>query len=143
LSAHGSPAPPLQLLEGRPFRVADVAMFYGERSGGIRTYLSEKVAYAARNGAFEHHVVVPGRIERHEDGWHELRALRVAASNGYRIPLGVGAPCAPPRPGRGGGARGQLQLGVRLRGGACGPRAAVRRLVSAFSGGGSRRTASS
>ena len=25
------------------------------------------------------------------DGWHELRALRVAASNGYRIPLGVGA----------------------------------------------------
>jgi glycosyltransferase involved in cell wall biosynthesis len=69
--------------------VADVALFYGERSGGIRTYLHEKAAYAEVNEAFEHHVVVPGRVERHEGGWHELRALRVAASNGYRIPLGV------------------------------------------------------
>jgi glycosyltransferase involved in cell wall biosynthesis len=81
----------LELVAGRPLRVADVALFYGERSGGIRTYLREKAAYAARSGALEHHVVVPGRIERHEGGWHELRALRVAASNGYRIPLGVGA----------------------------------------------------
>jgi glycosyltransferase involved in cell wall biosynthesis len=71
--------------------IADVAMFYGERSGGIRTYLQEKAAYARATGTFEHHVIVPGRVERHEDGWHELRALRVAASNGYRIPLGVGA----------------------------------------------------
>ena len=66
-------------------------MFYGERSGGIRTYLQEKAAYARATGTFEHHVIVPGRVERHADGWHELRALRVAASNGYRIPLGVGA----------------------------------------------------
>jgi glycosyltransferase involved in cell wall biosynthesis len=72
-------------------RVADVALFYGERSGGIRTYLREKAAYAEQSEAFELHVVVPGRIERHEGGWHELRALRVAASNGYRIPLGIGA----------------------------------------------------
>jgi glycosyltransferase involved in cell wall biosynthesis len=75
----------------RPLRVADVALFYGERSGGIRTYLREKAAYAARSGSFELHVVVPGRRERHDGGWHELRALRVAASNGYRIPVGVGA----------------------------------------------------
>ena len=72
-------------------RIADVAMFYGERSGGIRTYLQEKAAYARATGTLEHHVIVPGKVERHEDGWHELRALRVAASNGYRIPLGVGA----------------------------------------------------
>jgi alpha-1,6-mannosyltransferase len=72
-------------------RIVDVAMFYGERSGGIRTYLQEKSAYARATGTFEHHAVVPGRVERHADGWHELRALRVAASNGYRIPLGVGA----------------------------------------------------
>ena len=75
----------------RTLRVADVAMFYGERSGGIRTYLREKAAFARRTGAFAHHVIVPGRVERHEDGWHELRALRVAASNGYRLPLGVGS----------------------------------------------------
>jgi alpha-1,6-mannosyltransferase len=71
--------------------VADVAMFYGERSGGIRTYLHEKAGYAASGGAFEHHVVVPGRRERHADGRHEVRSLRLAASNGYRLPLGVGA----------------------------------------------------
>jgi alpha-1,6-mannosyltransferase len=81
----------LEVLAGRPLRVADVALFYGERSGGIRTYLREKAAFAERTHALDHHVVVPGRIERHTGGWHELRALRVAASNGYRIPLGVGA----------------------------------------------------
>jgi alpha-1,6-mannosyltransferase len=71
--------------------VCDVALFYGARSGGIRTYLDEKARYAAATGAFEHHVVVPGRRERHEGGRHELRSLRLAASNGYRIPLGARA----------------------------------------------------
>jgi alpha-1,6-mannosyltransferase len=71
--------------------IADVAMFYGERSGGIRTYLNEKTRFAAGGAAFEHHVVVPGRRERHENGRHEVRSLRLAASNGYRLPLGVGA----------------------------------------------------
>jgi glycosyltransferase involved in cell wall biosynthesis len=88
---HAAAAAGLRLVDAPPLRVADVAMFYGERSGGIRTYLREKSAYAVRSGAFEHHVIVPGRVERHDGGWHELRALRVAASNGYRIPLGVGA----------------------------------------------------
>jgi alpha-1,6-mannosyltransferase len=71
--------------------VADVAMFYGERSGGIRTYLHEKARFAAAHAAFEHHVIVPGRRERHRSGRHEVRSLRLAASNGYRVPLGVGA----------------------------------------------------
>src|SRR5918999_5719414 len=82
-------ARPLRRVDSAALRVADVAMFYGERSGGIRTYIREKADYAARTGAFEHHVIVPGRHERHEDGWHELRAMRVAATNGYRIPYGV------------------------------------------------------
>jgi alpha-1,6-mannosyltransferase len=81
----------LRLVEPPRLCVADVAMFYGERSGGIRTYLKQKAEYAHRSGAFEHHVIVPGRIERHHEGWHELRAMRVAATNGYRIPFGVGA----------------------------------------------------
>ena len=71
-------------------RVVDVALFYGQRSGGIRTYLDAKAAYAATSGSFEHHAVVPGRRERHEGTRHELRALEVAASNGYRLPLGTG-----------------------------------------------------
>lgn len=69
--------------------IADVALFYGERSGGIRTYLDAKVSYARSSGAFDHHLLVPGPRERHTGGYHELRSLRVAASNGYRVPLGA------------------------------------------------------
>ncbi len=71
--------------------VCDVALFYGARSGGIRTYLDEKARFANDSGAFEHHVIVPGVQERHEAGRHELRSLRLVAHNGYRIPLGAGA----------------------------------------------------
>jgi len=71
--------------------VCDVALFYGDRSGGIRTYLDEKARHAAATRALDHHVVVPGRRERHRGTRHELRSLSLAASNGYRIPLGAGA----------------------------------------------------
>ena len=71
--------------------IADVALFYGSRSGGIRTYLNEKARVAAATGAFEHHVIVPGRRELHRGGRHEVRSLRLVTSNGYRIPLGTGA----------------------------------------------------
>jgi alpha-1,6-mannosyltransferase len=71
--------------------VADVALFYGERSGGVRTYLDERARFAAATGALEHHMLVPGRRERHRGGLHELRALRLVSSNGYRVPLGAGA----------------------------------------------------
>jgi len=70
--------------------IADVTLLYGERSGGIRTYLDEKARFAAATGAFEHHVIVPARRERHAGGRHELRSLRLVASNGYRLPLGAG-----------------------------------------------------
>ncbi|MGA2925887.1 MAG: glycosyltransferase [Solirubrobacteraceae bacterium] len=70
-------------------RIADVAMFYGERSGGIRTYLEAKAEFARRTGRFEHHLVVPGRATASVgNGRHEQRSLRLAASNGYRLPLG-------------------------------------------------------
>ncbi|MBV8954559.1 MAG: hypothetical protein JO179_10500, partial [Solirubrobacterales bacterium] len=80
----------LRLLPRR-LRIVDVALFYGERSGGIRTYLEAKAAYAAHTGAFEHHLVVPGRpalLAGSCEHRHEQRSLRLAASNGYRIPLG-------------------------------------------------------
>src|SRR5262245_11434610 len=66
-------------------------MFYGERTGGIRTYLNQKAEVAARTHRFEHHVIVPGPRERSEGGRHETPSLRLAASNGYRIPLGMRA----------------------------------------------------
>lgn len=74
-----------------PFVVCDIAMFYAARSGGIRTYLDEKRRFVAMSGAFEHHLIVPGRRERHEGSCHELRSLQLAASNGYRVALGAGA----------------------------------------------------
>ena len=41
--------PALRLVAARPLRVVDVATWYGERSGGIRTYLDAKGAYARRS----------------------------------------------------------------------------------------------
>ena len=78
-------------IAGGRFVVCDVALFYAERSGGIRTYLNEKAGFAAASGAFEHHLIVPGKRERHDGGRHELRSLQLAASNGYRLPLGARA----------------------------------------------------
>lgn len=75
----------------RPLILADVALFYGERSGGVRTYLDERARFAAATGEIEHHILVPGRRERHSGGRHELRGLRLVASNGYRVPVGAGA----------------------------------------------------
>ena len=72
-------------------RIADVALFYGPRSGGIRTYLNAKAAYAESSGAFEHHLLVPGASERHERGRHELPSLAFSRANGYRLPLGTRA----------------------------------------------------
>jgi alpha-1,6-mannosyltransferase len=79
---------PLQAVPRTPLRIADVALFYGERSGGIRTYVDAKAAWAQASGLIDHHVLVPGPAERHEGGRHELPSLRLAATNGYRLPIG-------------------------------------------------------
>jgi alpha-1,6-mannosyltransferase len=72
--------------------VVDVALFYGERGGGIRTYLEAKRRHARRTGAFEHHVVVPGRGRgRHGRGVHELPSWPLMRKNGYRVPAGTSA----------------------------------------------------
>lgn len=81
----------LRLVSPPRLRVADVSLFYGERSGGIRTYLDGKAAWALQTGAIDHHLVIPGPRERHVAGVHELPSLRVVAANGYRVPLGAAA----------------------------------------------------
>lgn len=64
-------------------------MLYGERSGGIRTYLDAKSRFAAGTGRFEHHLVVPGKeTGRDGCGRHRQRSLPMAPANGYRLPLG-------------------------------------------------------
>ncbi len=81
--------PRLHLVPQQPLRVADVAMFYAERSGGIRTYLDAKLAWNAATGTYDHHLITPGEVERHVAGRHELPSLRLHATNGYRLPRGV------------------------------------------------------
>jgi alpha-1,6-mannosyltransferase len=105
LDRRRSPAA-LRVVSAPRLRVADVALFYGERSGGIRTYIDAKAAWARASQAVEHHVIVPGRggggAVAASDGRaatgagttpnrHELPSLRLAATNGYRIPIGLGA----------------------------------------------------
>ena len=45
-----------------------MTLFYGERSGGIRTYLEAKAEFARRTGRFEHHLgtclVCPRYVEQ-------------------------------------------------------------------------------
>ena len=74
---------------GARLRVVDVAVWYGARSGGVRTYLDAKARAAADGGVFEHHLIVPGAAERHENGHHELPGVLVVAANGYRLPATV------------------------------------------------------
>ena len=68
--------------------VCDVALFYAERSGGIRTYLNEKARFAADDGRVRASPRDAGQARVPPGGRHELRSLQLAASNGYRVPLG-------------------------------------------------------
>lgn len=78
--------PPSSEAPARPLRVADVAIWYGDRGGGITTYLDAKTRFASSSGAFEHHLVVPGERNGRRGNRHEVRAI-VRTANGYRIPL--------------------------------------------------------
>src|SRR5579884_2413660 len=91
----GAADPSLRLVAAQPPRIADVALFYGERSGGIRTYLDAKAAYAQRSGAFEHHLVVPGRARSRDGARHELRSPTGRGTSGsWSAPVGAATGCA-------------------------------------------------
>ena len=85
------PARRLHAVPDPALRVLDVAMFYGERSGGIRTYLDAKLAWAAGRDDVEHHLVVPGDEAVAGPPVHRVRALPVRFANGYRLPAGARA----------------------------------------------------
>lgn len=72
----------------RPLRVVDVATFYGEKAGGIRTYLDAKQAWARTEPGIDHTLVIPGLPERSTAERVEVRSVRAVATNGYRVPFG-------------------------------------------------------
>ena len=85
-------APALRAVVRAALRVADVALFYGERCGGIRTYLDAKAAWAqATAGRSSTTSSCPARASADERGAPRAAVAAPGATNGYRLPLGAGA----------------------------------------------------
>lgn len=73
---------------GRPLRVVDITAFYGEKAGGIRTYLDAKQRWARTEPGIDHTLVIPGVSANSTDERVEVPSINVVATNGYRAPLG-------------------------------------------------------
>jgi alpha-1,6-mannosyltransferase len=72
--------PPLRPNAG--FSVLDITKYFGEKTGGIRTYLLEKARYVEANPALRQVLVVPGP----EDTLTESSGVRAYRLRGPRIP---------------------------------------------------------
>jgi alpha-1,6-mannosyltransferase len=69
-------------------RFVDVTMFYTAESGGVRTYLSAKEQWLARQSSIEHIVVAPDRIERKPGAtFIGVPSVPIPYARGYRMPL--------------------------------------------------------
>ena len=94
------PAPPIDLSRallppasrpGARLSCLDITEFFGESSGGVRTYLLEKARYVAHNPQLRQVIVVPGARDAmiDEDGvrWYHLRGPRIPTQDPYRFML--------------------------------------------------------
>lgn len=75
----------------RPLTVLDITKWYGERSGGVRTYLDEKQRYVAGRPDLRHVLVIPGdRDEMSDHGnnrRYRIRGPRIPTQRQYRFLL--------------------------------------------------------
>ena len=73
----------------RPFCLLDITMFYGETTGGIRTYLHAKADYVRARPGLRHVIVVPGAASGVEDEgnvrWYRVRGPRIPTQHPYRL----------------------------------------------------------
>ncbi len=73
--------------------VLDVTKWFGETSGGVRTYLEQKSAYVARRENLRHVLVIPaGRdlvTDQANARWYRLRGPRIPTQRQYRFLLAV------------------------------------------------------
>ena len=71
--------------------ILDVTKWFGETSGGVRTYLNEKSAYVRRNTALRHVLAIPGATDEiiDDDGvrTYRLRGPRIPTQPQYRFLL--------------------------------------------------------
>lgn len=70
-------------------RFLDVTMFYTAESGGVRTYLTAKHQWLARQPDIEHIVVAPSGIEGRGARFVGVPSVPIPCANGYRMPLSV------------------------------------------------------
>jgi alpha-1,6-mannosyltransferase len=81
----------VQNMNERPLTVLDITKWYGERSGGVRTYLDEKQRYVAGRSDLRHVLVIPGeRDEIVDDGntrRYRIRGPRIPSQRQYRFLL--------------------------------------------------------
>ncbi|HEV8411068.1 MAG TPA: glycosyltransferase, partial [Gemmatimonadaceae bacterium] len=84
------PLPPL-LRPGARRSVLDITEFYGETTGGIRTYLREKALYVEAHPRFKQTLVLPGPRDAlsQSDGvrCYRLEGPRVPTQDPYRFML--------------------------------------------------------
>lgn len=81
LSLGRDPLPPLDRPEAT-MAVLDVTKWFGETSGGVKTYLVEKARWASRRDDVRHTMVIPGAYDAVAEG----RGARVYRLQGPRVP---------------------------------------------------------
>ncbi len=71
------------------FAILDITKFFGDTTGGIRTYLLEKAAYVRARPQLRHSVIVPARENGvQEDGgtrWYRVAGPRIPTQAPYRF----------------------------------------------------------
>ena len=84
------PLPPVERRPGQ-LTVLDVTKWFGDTSGGVRTYLEQKSAYVASRRWLRHVLVIPGERDVIEDRqssrWYRLRGPRIPTQRQYRFLL--------------------------------------------------------
>lgn len=74
-----------------PLTILDITKFYGETTGGIRTYLHQKAAYVNAHHGLRQVIVVPGeKSEKRDEGavrWYRVRGPRIPTQHPYRFLL--------------------------------------------------------
>ena len=69
--------------------VLDITEYYGETSGGVRTYLTEKATYAAARSSIRQAIAVPAAADSMEDRagvrWYSIGSPPIPGQHPYRL----------------------------------------------------------
>ncbi len=73
----------------RPLCVLDITEFFGETSGGVKTYLAQKARFVDERDDLRQVVVVPGErndlVAQRRTSWYHVRAPRIPNLRPYRL----------------------------------------------------------